>query len=235
MERATKFFPSLYQLFFFFCLWIECSGIHRSMGTHVSKIRSLTLDSSSYSPDILALLHSIGNAQSNAIWEATNEDDDTKIQSTDRRDKKLQYIQMKYVVRAFIQPATTPDEKEDPNKGLFAAIDNDAIPAALRAIVLGANVNSSRDNQYALHLALMKGRTTDNKRLFPMAEFLLQNGADAGIVDPTTGQTVAELIGLATVQDDAVAYLNLKNTARGQSLVYRSSMPPPMRTPEPAP
>ncbi|KAI8336795.1 hypothetical protein BC941DRAFT_428093 [Chlamydoabsidia padenii] len=209
-------------------LCIECSGIHRSMGTHVSKIRSLTLDSSSYSPDILALLHSIGNAQSNAIWEATLQDDNKIIQSTDRRDKKLQHIQMKYVVRAFIQPST-----DDPTCCLFDAIDKDNIPQALRAIVMGANVNSCHNDRYALHAALLKGRQQDDddkKRLFPMAEFLLQNGADASIVDPKSGRTVSELIGLAAVQDDAVAYLNLKNTARGQSLVYRSSMPPPTRS-----
>ncbi|CAO3592131.1 unnamed protein product [Absidia cylindrospora] len=249
-------------------LCIECSGIHRSMGTHVSKIRSLTLDSSSYSPDILALLHSIGNAKSNAIWEATRDnstDNSNGIQPTDRRDKKLKYIQAKYVVRSFVEPATTPEEKSDPNLCLFTAIDNDDIPQALRAIVLGANVNSSRpspddddesDVQYALHAALFHGRpaesqdTEDNenvddgsevvlneegdsgddnmKRLFPMAEFLLQNGADAGIVDPKSGQTISELIGLAesSIKNDAITYLNLKNTARGQSLVYRSSLPP---------
>ncbi|KAI8092489.1 uncharacterized protein BX664DRAFT_259937 [Halteromyces radiatus] len=240
-------------------LCIECSGIHRSMGTHVSKIRSLTLDSSSYSPDILALLHSMGNAKSNSVWEATLYDtnnNNNKIQPTDRREKKLQYIQAKYVVRSFIQPATTDDEKEDVNLCLFKAIDDDDIPQALRAIVLGANVNSCRPGlddddsdlkipRYALHVALLHGRMRDEnnieddddisgtsmeerKRLFPMAEFLLQNGADAGIVDSTTGKTVSELIGLveSLVKDDAIAYLNLKNTARGQSLVYRSSLPP---------
>ncbi|CAG8719770.1 1303_t:CDS:2, partial [Funneliformis mosseae] len=54
-------------------LCIECSGIHRSLGTHISKIRSLTLDTTSYTPDLVNLIKSIGNARSNAIWEATLE------------------------------------------------------------------------------------------------------------------------------------------------------------------
>ncbi|CAG8820295.1 3117_t:CDS:2, partial [Racocetra persica] len=52
-------------------LCIECSGIHRSLGTHISKIRSLTLDTTSYTPDLIQLIKSIGNARSNAVWEAT--------------------------------------------------------------------------------------------------------------------------------------------------------------------
>ncbi|CAO3614031.1 unnamed protein product [Cunninghamella echinulata] len=252
-------------------LCIECSGIHRSMGTHVSKVRSLTLDNSSYSPDILALLQSIGNEKSNKIWEATLASDNiTKISPLDRREKKLQYIQEKYVVRSFIEPPITSDEKSDINLCLFKAIHDDDIPAALRAIVLGANVNSCykmdtikatsddhndngqhQEHRYAFHLALLQDRDAqfnnidknddinsihDNKadmviqkkRVFPMAEFLFQNGADAGIIDPSSGKTVSELIGMdgSDVLDDAIEYLNMKNTARGQSLIYRSSLPP---------
>ncbi|KAJ2575549.1 hypothetical protein EV177_010989, partial [Coemansia sp. RSA 1804] len=35
---------------------IECSGIHRSLGTHVSKVRSLTLDVTSFTPPTIAML-----------------------------------------------------------------------------------------------------------------------------------------------------------------------------------
>jgi Arf-GAP with SH3 domain, ANK repeat and PH domain-containing protein len=34
-------------------LCIECSGIHRSLGTHISKVRSLTLDTSAFTADIV--------------------------------------------------------------------------------------------------------------------------------------------------------------------------------------
>ncbi|CAJ0886275.1 14520_t:CDS:2 [Entrophospora sp. SA101] len=59
----------------------QCSGIHRSLGTHVSKIRSLTLDTTSYTPDLVQLIKSIGNARSNAIWEANllHSDEETDL------------------------------------------------------------------------------------------------------------------------------------------------------------
>ncbi|CAN0078092.1 unnamed protein product, partial [Hapterophycus canaliculatus] len=43
------------------------SGIHRSLGTHVSKVRSLGLDA--LDEVDLSVLREVGNARSNAIWE----------------------------------------------------------------------------------------------------------------------------------------------------------------------
>lgn len=43
------------------------AGIHRSLGTHVSKVRSLGLDALDETD--LAVLRKVGNARSNAIWE----------------------------------------------------------------------------------------------------------------------------------------------------------------------
>ncbi|KAF7722213.1 hypothetical protein EC973_003533 [Apophysomyces ossiformis] len=268
-------------------LCIECSGIHRSLGTHISKVRSLTLDSASYTADIVELLRSIGNARSNAIWDTKEGEDNKKPSASDTRDVKLKYIQAKYVDKAFVRAS----EEKDPAVLLFKAIDDDDIPGALHAVALGADVNACRpitsitsprislllssdeeeDDKrstilsssssmtyqsfnlssnnhitptitigdedyvvrYALHFALLHGRPCpdiERNHVFPMAEFLLQNGADAGITDPATNKTLAELVGLGTVvDDDAIAYLNIKNAARGQSPIFRSSMPAPAR------
>lgn len=46
---------------------IQCSGIHRSLGVHVSKVRSLTLDA--IDPAELALLRALGNERANACFE----------------------------------------------------------------------------------------------------------------------------------------------------------------------
>uniref|UniRef100_S4RXD2 Small monomeric GTPase n=1 Tax=Petromyzon marinus TaxID=7757 RepID=S4RXD2_PETMA len=48
---------------------IECSGIHRNLGSHVSRVRSLDLDEW---PDELAqVMVSVGNAMSRGVWEGS--------------------------------------------------------------------------------------------------------------------------------------------------------------------
>lgn len=49
---------------------LECSGLHRQMGTHISKVRSLKLDAKCWVGALLAHMCSLGNTAFNAVWEA---------------------------------------------------------------------------------------------------------------------------------------------------------------------
>ncbi|XVF66731.1 hypothetical protein PTKIN_Ptkin10aG0061000 [Pterospermum kingtungense] len=48
---------------------IECSGVHRNLGVHISKVRSLTLDVKVWEPSVLSLFQSLGNTFANSVWE----------------------------------------------------------------------------------------------------------------------------------------------------------------------
>ena len=50
----------------FVCL--NCTGVHRSLGTHMSKVRSTTLDT--WLPEQVAFVEIMGNRRANLYWEA---------------------------------------------------------------------------------------------------------------------------------------------------------------------
>ncbi|KAM4099778.1 hypothetical protein ACB094_05G017500 [Castanea mollissima] len=47
---------------------MQCSGIHRSLGVHISKVRSIALDT--WLPEQVAFIQSMRNEKSNSYWEA---------------------------------------------------------------------------------------------------------------------------------------------------------------------
>ncbi|XP_056447279.1 arf-GAP with coiled-coil, ANK repeat and PH domain-containing protein 3 isoform X2 [Gadus chalcogrammus] len=83
-------------------LCIECSGIHRSLGVHCSKVRSLTLDS--WEPELLKLMCELGNSVINHIYEGSYQQMGLKKPlPTSSRQEKEAWIKAKYVEKKFLK------------------------------------------------------------------------------------------------------------------------------------
>ncbi|KAM4562264.1 arf-GAP with GTPase, ANK repeat and PH domain-containing protein 2 isoform 3-T3 [Odontesthes bonariensis] len=106
---------------------IECSGIHRNLGTHLSRVRSLDLDD--WPGELTQVLAAIGNHMANSIWESCTRGR-TKPTPNSTREEREGWIRAKYEQRAFVaplQPASGTQLPEDsmPEWLLSAVTDRD--------------------------------------------------------------------------------------------------------------
>ncbi|XP_020359528.1 arf-GAP with coiled-coil, ANK repeat and PH domain-containing protein 2 isoform X2 [Oncorhynchus kisutch] len=160
---------------------IECSGIHRSLGVHLSKVRSLTLDS--WDPEQLKLLCGLGNDVINGIYESRcAAEGRVKPSAGSPRPEKETWIKEKYVEKRFVKDASSPETqigRENAGRQLYqAAFQGDLVTMA-SALAQGAEVNWTHAEE--------EGRTALIGSTFggslSACEFLLQNGANVNYRD----------------------------------------------------
>jgi len=87
---------------------IECSGIHRNLGSHISKVRSVTLDV--WEEEHIRAVSDIGNVRANAEWEANIPFPFEKPKPNDPIGIKKEWIQAKYELGLFRKSNSTTIE-----------------------------------------------------------------------------------------------------------------------------
>ncbi|XP_068091348.1 arf-GAP with GTPase, ANK repeat and PH domain-containing protein 3 isoform X2 [Hyperolius riggenbachi] len=85
---------------------IECSGIHRNLGTHLSRVRSLDLDD--WPVELTMVMMAIGNSLANSVWEHCTEGY-TKPTTESSREEKERWIRAKYEQKLFLCPLPASD------------------------------------------------------------------------------------------------------------------------------
>jgi len=91
----------------FICL--RCAGIHRSLGSHISFVRSITMDD--WTPKQMETMFAIGNVKSTQYYERNKPADKKKPTEFDGVDLLRNHITDKYVMRKFVdKTVSSPSE-----------------------------------------------------------------------------------------------------------------------------
>ncbi|XP_035854454.1 arf-GAP with GTPase, ANK repeat and PH domain-containing protein 1 isoform X2 [Sander lucioperca] len=136
---------------------IECSGIHRNLGTHLSRVRSLDLDE--WPLELIKVMSAIGNELANSVWEA-NAQGRLKPAPDASREERERWIRAKYEQRLFV--ASLPGTELSLGQQLLRATAEEDLRSVVLLLAHGSRqeVNETcgdGDGRNALHLASRKG------------------------------------------------------------------------------
>ncbi|KAL6567921.1 ADP-ribosylation factor GTPase-activating protein agd3 [Orobanche gracilis] len=202
---------------------IECCGVHRNLGVHISKVRSLTLDVKVWDPSVLNLFQSLGNTFANSVWEEllqpkgasqvdlgpaglyeTNNKQQMlyfrKPNPADSISTKEKFIHAKYAEKLFVRK---PRENHSVAKQMW-----DAVRAGDKKSVYGLIVNS----ETALNAKYEQGTggSSSNPSLILAKVMLLQ---EQTALDPYSG-----CLGADVLHKSFSGSLNPANKSEGDSI-----------------
>ncbi|KAM3603873.1 uncharacterized protein V6R79_003356 [Siganus canaliculatus] len=132
---------------------IECSGIHRNLGTHLSRVRSLDLDD--WPVELSMVMTAIGNSMANSVWEGALENYN-KPGSDSTREEKERWIRAKYEQKLFL--VGLPQSDVPLGQQLLRAVVEDDLRLVVVLLAHGTKeeVNETYgdgDGRTALHLS----------------------------------------------------------------------------------
>uniref|UniRef100_H3CSV3 Arf-GAP with GTPase, ANK repeat and PH domain-containing protein 3 n=1 Tax=Tetraodon nigroviridis TaxID=99883 RepID=H3CSV3_TETNG len=132
---------------------IECSGIHRNLGTHLSRVRSLDLDD--WPVELSMVMTAIGNAMANSVWEGALENYN-KPGNDSTREEKERWIRAKYDQKLFL--VGLPQSDVPLGQQLLRAVVEDDLRLVVLLLAHGTKeeVNETYgdgDGRTALHLS----------------------------------------------------------------------------------
>ncbi|XP_043960446.1 arf-GAP with SH3 domain, ANK repeat and PH domain-containing protein 1 isoform X5 [Gambusia affinis] len=155
---------------------IECSGIHREMGVHISRIQSMELDKLGTSELLLA--KNVGNSSFNEIMEANLPSPSPKPSPSSDMTVRKEFINAKYVDHKYAKKTCTSAAAKMIE--LFEAIQTRDLLALIQVYAEGVELMEPlpeagpEAGETALHYAV---RTADQTSLH-LVDFLVQNSGN---------------------------------------------------------
>eukprot|EP01084_Bolivina_argentea_P090785 163515_1 len=166
---------------------VNCCGIHRGLGTHISKVRSLKLDDLSIIN--LKIIKNLGpNKKLNeklfeSISNINNNDLYTKINYKNcSQNERLNFIKNKYTFKMFLNPNISSNPNNNAqyfNQQLWNAVANNDFFKVIYCLYYGADINHQfikYNNYTVIHEAVQRNYTE-------MVQLLIHNEANINIED----------------------------------------------------
>ncbi|KAF7390710.1 hypothetical protein HZH66_009190 [Vespula vulgaris] len=176
----------------------DCCGIHRSLGRHISHIKSL--HKSIWNIHLLNMVHTLNESGANSIWEHSLLDPNhSKISRRKPQAKdpihpiKAEFIKAKHQHLAFILRPSKEEccSEEELSRQLHSSVRTSNLETSLRLLAQGANPNYfyKEKGTTPLHVAARAGQILQ-------IELLIVNGGNPSILD-SNGQTPTEIAKMA--------------------------------------
>ncbi|CAH0380490.1 unnamed protein product [Bemisia tabaci] len=156
----------------------ECCSIHRSLGRHISQIRSI--NNSTWAATQLAMVTTLAYSSVNSFWEHSLSDPKSSRKKPQPRDplhpNKEDFIRAKYQQLMFVLRSS--DDIEDLNQQLHSSVRTMNLETSLRLLAQGANPNYFHQEKGSrpLHVASKAGQVYQ-------CELLIVYGADPTAMD----------------------------------------------------
>uniref|UniRef100_A0A3B4G340 ArfGAP with RhoGAP domain, ankyrin repeat and PH domain 2 n=1 Tax=Pundamilia nyererei TaxID=303518 RepID=A0A3B4G340_9CICH len=117
----------------------KCAGQHRSLGPSISKVRSLKLDSSVWSNELVELFLEVGNKNANSFW-AANLPLEEDLYREAFAEQRATFIRRKYRERKYTSVLEGFNDLEHLNKALCAAVVSSDVLQTMALVFSGADV-----------------------------------------------------------------------------------------------